>query len=132
MPSVGPSVRPSVCLSHAGISLARWEVGVQGFLKVMILLFKVFFSVARVLQVGVFYNKKTLLVWPYWVNIHCCIGRRSSSLAGWSGRSPGYYVSQELSLHGTLIQARDWDLQSQALYPEVLFRHCQNLCNGQV
>jgi len=90
-----------------GIALARW--GVQGVLEVMLLFFQVFFFVFRLLQVVVF-NVETLPVWPSWVSIHCCIGRRSSSMTGRSGRSPGYYVSQELPLDGTLIQASGWDL----------------------
>ena len=85
-----------------GISLARW--GVHGLLKVMVLGLKVFISVVRLLQVGVFWVK-TLLAWPCWVKIRCCTDGRRSSLTGRSGRSPGYYVSQELPVDGILIQA---------------------------
>jgi len=52
-------------------------------------------------------------------------------LTGRSGRSPGYYVTQELPLDGTLVQSRGRDLQSQALNPHILLGHCHDLCYSQ-
>ena len=75
---------------------------------VMVMSPNTFLSMANLLPVKIFWDE-VLLVWTCWVRIHRCIDVKGSSLTGSSGRSPGYYVSQELPLNGTLIQARGWD-----------------------